>query len=91
MSTDVLELPTLVLNRHWQPVHVTTVARAVVMLWNDAARVVEPDDYRLYAWDDWSELEPRAGAPVHPLGAAAAQGPGGDLPGAFRPAARARR
>ena len=28
MTRNVLELPTLVLNRNWQPVHVTTVARA---------------------------------------------------------------
>ena len=43
MSADVLELPTLVLNRHWQPIHVTTVVRALVLLWNDAARVVDPE------------------------------------------------
>jgi 5-methylcytosine-specific restriction endonuclease McrA len=48
------------LNRHWQPVHVTTVVRALVMVWNEAARVVEPDDYRVYAWEEWSRLEPDA-------------------------------
>ena len=48
MTSDVLDLPTLVLNRQWQPVHVTTVARSLVLLWNDAARVVDPDEYRLY-------------------------------------------
>jgi hypothetical protein len=30
MTRNVLELPTLVLNRNWQPVHVTTVLRALV-------------------------------------------------------------
>ena len=35
MTRDVLERPTLVLNRNWQPVHVTTVVRALVLLWND--------------------------------------------------------
>ena len=35
MTRNVLELPTLVLNRNWQPVHVTTVVRAVVMLERD--------------------------------------------------------
>jgi len=58
MSTEVLTRPTLVLNRHWQPVHVTTVVRALVLLWNDAARVVDPEEYRLYGWDEWSQLTP---------------------------------
>jgi hypothetical protein len=52
MSDDVLQRPTLVLNRHWRPIHVTSVVRALVLVWNDAARVVEPDEYRLYGWDE---------------------------------------
>ena len=56
MFPDVLRRPTLVLNRNWQPIHVTTVVRALVMLWNDSARVVEPETYRLFAWDEWCEL-----------------------------------
>jgi 5-methylcytosine-specific restriction endonuclease McrA len=60
---NVLERPTLVLNRNWQPVGVAPVARALVMLWNDVARVVEPDEYRLYTWDDWVERAPEPGAP----------------------------
>ena len=63
MTRNVLELPTLVLNRNWQPVHVTTVVRALVMLWNEAAKAVEPDEYRLYDWADWSELEPSDSRP----------------------------
>ncbi len=54
MSKNVLDLPTLVLNRQWQPVHVTTVARSLILLWNDTARVVDADDYRLFAWNDWA-------------------------------------
>jgi hypothetical protein len=61
MTRNVLEFPTLVLNRNWQPVHVTTVVRALVMLWNETAKAVEPDEYRLYDWADWSELEPADG------------------------------
>ena len=60
---EVLNRSTLVLNRNWQPVHVTTVVRALVMLWNDAARVVEPEQYRLYTWEDWAQLTPPAGEP----------------------------
>jgi len=63
MSTEVLDQPTLVLNRHWRPVHVTTVVRALVLLWNDSARVVEPDEFRLYDWAEWSRLAPDPGAP----------------------------
>jgi 5-methylcytosine-specific restriction endonuclease McrA len=61
MVAKVLEHPTLVLNRNWQPVNVATVARALVLLWNESARVVDPADYRLYTWADWSELRPRDG------------------------------
>jgi 5-methylcytosine-specific restriction endonuclease McrA len=63
MSASVLQRPTLVLNRNWQPVHVTPVARALTMLWNETAVVVDPDDFRQYTWADWSRLAPRAGEP----------------------------
>jgi 5-methylcytosine-specific restriction endonuclease McrA len=63
MATDVLAQPTLVLNRQWQPVHVASVARAVTLLCNEAARVVDPDDFRLMSWDDWIELAPDEGEP----------------------------
>ena len=61
MVTKVLEQPTLVLNRNWQPVHVATVERALVLVWNDSARVVDPEDFQLYTWPDWSKLRPRDG------------------------------
>jgi 5-methylcytosine-specific restriction endonuclease McrA len=61
MVAKVLKHPTLVLNRNWQPVNVATVARSLVLLWNESARVVDPADYRLYTWADWSELRPREG------------------------------
>jgi 5-methylcytosine-specific restriction endonuclease McrA len=63
MASSVLERPTLVLNRNWQPVNVAPVARALVLLWNDAAHVVDPDDFRTYGWEDWSRLRPRDGEP----------------------------
>jgi len=63
MSTAVLDQPTLVLNRNWQPVHVTTVARSLILLWNDAARVVDPEEYRLMSWEDWTQFVPAEGAP----------------------------
>jgi 5-methylcytosine-specific restriction endonuclease McrA len=59
MVAKVLQRPTLVLNRNWQPVNVATVARALVLLCNEAARVVDPADYQTYTWEDWSRLRPR--------------------------------
>jgi len=61
MTTRTLQRPALILNRNWQPVNVATVARALVLLWNEAARVVDPDDFRLYSWADWARLCPQEG------------------------------
>src|ERR1044072_4970884 len=61
MVAKVLEHPTLVLNRNWQPVNVATVARALILLWNESARVVDPTAYRVYHWTDWSQLRPDEG------------------------------
>ena len=61
MNANVLEHPTLVLNRNWQPVNVATVARALVMLWNETARVVDVADYQTFSWSDWSKLRPSEG------------------------------
>lgn len=63
MTLKVLQRPTLVLNRNWQPVNVATVARALVLLWNESARVVDPADYQLYTWADWSKLRPYGDEP----------------------------
>ena len=38
---------------------VASVSRSLVLLWNDNARVVDPADYQLYTWADWSRLIPR--------------------------------
>ena len=54
----VLQRPTLVLNRNWQPIRVATVARSLVMLYRGVARVVDPQDYQTYDWGDWSRLRP---------------------------------
>jgi 5-methylcytosine-specific restriction endonuclease McrA len=58
MSINVLQRPTLVLNKMWQPVSVQTVADALVKVWVGSARVVDPSDYAQYAWDDWAKLRP---------------------------------
>ena len=61
MTAKILQRPTLVLNRNWQAVNVATVARALVLLWNESARVVDPADYQVYGWEDWAKLRPDDG------------------------------
>jgi 5-methylcytosine-specific restriction endonuclease McrA len=33
------------------------------MLWNDTARAIDPDEYRVYSWAEWARLEPVPGSP----------------------------
>lgn len=51
----MLERATLVLNRSWRPVHVTTVRRALCMLFREAARVVEPVTLSTFTFEEWLE------------------------------------
>ena len=46
----------LVLNRSWVAVHVASVRRAVSLVYCDLARVVSPEDFSTYDFDDWKEL-----------------------------------
>lgn len=61
MISATLRRPTLVLNRNWQPVNIATVSRAITLVWNRHAQIVEPNDFQLYDWSDWSKLEPQPG------------------------------
>lgn len=45
----------LVLNRHYQPVHVTNVKRAITLLYQGVARAID-EQYRLYDFADWAAL-----------------------------------
>jgi hypothetical protein len=63
MTTKVLQRPTLILNRNWQPVNVASVARALVLVCRGNARVVDPHDYQLYTWEDWTQLVPNRDEP----------------------------
>jgi 5-methylcytosine-specific restriction endonuclease McrA len=60
----VLEQPTLVLNRHWVPVHLTTARHALTLLYQDIARAVNPEDGTLHRFQTWSDLRPPEGQPV---------------------------
>jgi len=46
----------LVLNRSWVAVHVADVRRAITMVYRDVARVVSPEDFSTYDFEDWKEL-----------------------------------
>ena len=63
MVANVLERPALVLNRNWQPVNITSVARSLTMVFAGNARVVDPDTFQLFDWDDWSRVTPGNGEP----------------------------
>ena len=59
----ILEESTLVLNKHWVPIAVTSVLRAVVKLHDGAARVVDPADYAVYDFGEWVETRNGNGSP----------------------------
>tara|TARA_B100000614_G_scaffold262909_1_gene300765 strand:+ start:227586 stop:228209 length:624 start_codon:yes stop_codon:yes gene_type:complete len=50
-----LTIPTLVLNKAWQPIAVATVRRAVVQVAVDSAKFLD-ENYMLYDLDSWLEL-----------------------------------
>ena len=63
MSVLTLQRPTLVLNRNWQPVNIISVARSMSMVYRGTARVVDPNSYQLFQWQDWSEIPVVEGEP----------------------------
>ena len=52
---SVLNTNVLVLNRHYQPVHVTSVKRAFTLLYQGVAKAIDTQ-YRLYEFVDWAAL-----------------------------------
>ena len=52
----VVDGQVLVLNRSWVAVNVTSVRRALVLLFQGHARVVHPEGYALYDFDSWRAL-----------------------------------
>lgn len=50
-----LDSSVLVLNRHYQPIHVTSVRRAFVLLYMDVARVID-DQHRIFDFASWAAL-----------------------------------
>jgi 5-methylcytosine-specific restriction endonuclease McrA len=56
----MLDTSVLVLNRYYQPVHVTSVRRALSLLYQGVAKAID-EQYRLYEFVDWAAL----GAAAH--------------------------
>ena len=56
--SGLLERAVLVLNRHWQPVHICTVRRSLKLLCMEYAQIVQvegTDLYRTHDFDSWLE------------------------------------
>ncbi|MCP3144439.1 HNH endonuclease [Pyxidicoccus xibeiensis] len=51
----MIDSAVLVLNRYYQPVHVTSVKRAFSLLYQGVAKAIDAQ-YRLYEFDDWAAL-----------------------------------
>ncbi len=64
--TDVLDMPVLVLNRYFQPVQVTTVKRAFVLLYGGAANALD-EEGEGYDFDLWRGLPLREGDDALPI------------------------
>lgn len=56
----MLSSSVLVLNRSYMPVHITTVRRAIALLYQGVAKAVN-EQYEVFNFDDWSQLRPRQG------------------------------
>lgn len=60
--SDLMNRRVLVLNRHWLAVHVCGLRRALSLLYQGAARVVD-GEYQTFDFDSWLELSEMEDAP----------------------------
>jgi len=58
---STITLPTLVLNKGWTPISIMPVKKAITKVMSDLARIVDPDDYQLYTFEDWMNLSVKEG------------------------------
>ena len=56
MGDSALNHPTLVLNRTWTPVHVTSARRALCLLYRESAQVVATDTLAVHDFGQWVSL-----------------------------------
>jgi 5-methylcytosine-specific restriction endonuclease McrA len=50
---SLLQNRVLVLNKLWRPISVTTVRHAVSMVYQDSAKIVDPETYSTFDFDSW--------------------------------------
>lgn len=54
----------LVLNKNWQPVSAVSLKKAIKLLFpvkangTPKARIIEPESYQTFSWEDWSKFRP---------------------------------
>ena len=53
MEKSIIDDPTLVLNKHWQPLLFTTVKVSIVSVMRGRALVMDPDSFCLLTFDEW--------------------------------------
>src|SRR3954471_17252727 len=53
----------LVLNRHYQPIHVRNVKRAFTLLYLGVARVVDPE-FKTFDFESWAQLSSEVSSDV---------------------------
>jgi 5-methylcytosine-specific restriction endonuclease McrA len=57
---SVLDERTLVLNRSWLPVNVTTVRRALTLTYIGCARIIQADTFETHDFESWLSRRPHA-------------------------------
>jgi len=50
---SALNQKTLILNKMWMPIGISTVREAIVLLYRDVAKAVCPESFQTYDFDDW--------------------------------------
>lgn len=67
MSSAILDTSVLVLNRSFQPIHVTSLRRAFALLYQGVAQAID-EQYRLFDFESWTalsaELQESIGTPT---------------------------
>lgn len=57
----VLDQPTLILNKNWTAIGIETVRDAITKVSTENAQIVDPHDFQMYTWEDWSRLRANDG------------------------------
>lgn len=63
-AEEVLQRPTLVLNRRWMPIRTAPVQEAIGLVAKGTAMIIEPDSFEthdLLSWNDVSKIRARVG------------------------------